>query len=374
MGPKVSVILPVYNGKKYIRESIDSILKQSFTDWELIIVNDCSTDGTAEILAEYAAMDNRIAILHNAVNQKLPRSLNIGFSKARGEYLTWTSDDNHYLPDALQVMVEYLEKNAGEAIVRCDYYFIDAEGKRIGESEKYSDFDMYRWNCFGACFLYRREVRETVGEYNTNAFGVEDYDYWLRILEKYGTIHSIEKRLYEYRRHEGSLSVTKRHMVICELARLRERCRERLFYLMADHKDELCRMYYEMLPAETFRTEFKEWFVTEIPELKGDIGFTERRSFLIFGAGIYGGRAEHVLADKAVYFVDNDRNKAGQTKCGKKILSFDEAMTLSDQYDFFIAIEGKYLYEVICQLHDAGISEYTTFQSYMKGYEGQKNE
>ena len=118
MNPKVSIILPTYNGKKYIRESIDSILKQSFTDWELIVVDDCSTDGTAEILKEYVSEDKRISVVHNEINQKLPRSLNIGFSRARGKYLTWTSDDNRYLPDALKVMVEYLDKNAEAMVVR----------------------------------------------------------------------------------------------------------------------------------------------------------------------------------------------------------------------------------------------------------------
>ena len=103
--PKVSIVLPTYNGEKFIRESIDSILYQTFTDWELIIVNDCSTDGTPNIVNRYAASDSRIRVIHNKENQKLPESLNIGFREARGEYLTWTSDDNMYLPSALEKMI-----------------------------------------------------------------------------------------------------------------------------------------------------------------------------------------------------------------------------------------------------------------------------
>ena len=133
--PKISIVLPVYNGRKYIRESIDSILGQSFTDWELIAVDDGSADGTAEILSEYVSRDDRISVIYNPVNQKLPKSLNIGFSRAKGGYLTWTSDDNRYLPDALETMAEYLDKNTDAAIVRSDYYFINESGERFGESK-----------------------------------------------------------------------------------------------------------------------------------------------------------------------------------------------------------------------------------------------
>ena len=365
MNPRVSIILPTYNGKKYIRESIDSILKQSFTDWELIVVDDCSTDGTAEILKEYASEDKRISVVHNEINQKLPRSLNIGFSRARGKYLTWTSDDNRYLPDALKVMVEYLDNNAAAMVVRSNYFFIDAQGCVVGKSTKYSEHSMYAFNCFGACFLYKREVPEQIGGYNVDAFGVEDYDYWLRILEKFGEIASLDEELYEYRRHEGSLSEGKRHMVLSELARLRERYKEKILKELQNDTEEVCRIYYEMLPIETFGKEIRNDFRNLCAELKGDLGYTERKPFIIFGAGIYGERAAGLLGDKAIYFVDNDPGKVGKRKCGKKILSFEEAVKLSDRYDFFIAIYPSYIYEIRKQLNDAGVSEYTTLQSYM---------
>jgi len=367
MHPYVSVILPTYNGKKYIQESINSILAQSFTDWELILVDDCSTDGTAEILEGYASKDVRISVVHNKVNQKLPRFLNIGFSKAQGKYLTWTSDDNRYLPDALKIMVGYLEKNREAMIVRSNYSFINAQGEIIGAPVEYSNHNMYAWNCFGACFLYRKEVLELVGEYNTEAFGVEDYDYWLRILEKFGRIDSIDRKLYEYRKHGGSLSETKHQMVLSELAKLRERHKEEMLNELKNERAELCRIYYEMLPVETFGLEIRNDFRKACPELTGDLGFTERRPFIVFGAGIYGERAVRILGDKAVYFTDNDLAKVGKMKCGKEIISFDEARKLSGQYDFFIAIYNTYVYELIKQLNEAGILEYTTMQSYMVG-------
>lgn len=367
MHPCVSIVLPTYNGREYIRESIDSILAQSYTDWELILVDDCSADGTAEILEKYAAQDTRISVVHNEVKQKLPQSLNIGFFRAKGKYLTWTSDDNRYLPDALKIMVKYLEENKEAMVIRSDYFFIDAQGKRVGESAGYSNHNMYAYNCFGACFLYRKEVWEVVGKYSAAAFGVEDYDYWLRILDNFGRIDSIGERLYEYRRHGGSLSETKRYMVLSELAKLRERHKEKILSELKDDKNELCRIYYEMFPIETFGLEIREDFKKACPELNGDMGFTDRKPFIIFGAGIYGERAAGMLGDKAVYFTDNDSSKVGKVKCGKEVISFDKARVLAEQYDFFIAVNNTYVYELIKQLREAGISEYTVMQSYMAG-------
>lgn len=98
--PKISIILPTYNGQQYIGEAIESIIEQTFQDWELIIVDDCSSDNTLDIIRKYEKQDLRIKVIHNDVNKKLPASLNIGFKYAKGMYLTWTSDDNMYLPGA----------------------------------------------------------------------------------------------------------------------------------------------------------------------------------------------------------------------------------------------------------------------------------
>src|SRR5262245_32445776 len=119
--PIVSIILPTYNGSRYIRESIDSCLAQEFSDFELIIVNDCSTDNTPAIIEEYANKDGRIRVLHNQVNKKLPRSLNAGSDIARGKYHTWTSDDNFYAPGALKELVQHLENDLSAGYIYTDY-------------------------------------------------------------------------------------------------------------------------------------------------------------------------------------------------------------------------------------------------------------
>ena len=84
---RVSVVMPVYNGEKYLKQSIESVIQQSYKDWELIIVNDCSTDRSRDIMQSYVEVDSRIRIVDNSNNLKLPMSLNAGFREARGEYL-----------------------------------------------------------------------------------------------------------------------------------------------------------------------------------------------------------------------------------------------------------------------------------------------
>ena len=199
--PEISIVLPVYNGAKYLRESIDSCLAQTFRNWELIIVNDCSTDDSSAIAEEYAAMDERIRVLHNETNLKLPASLNAGFRQAKGEYLTWTSDDNHYLPNALQRMIDFLRDKP-------EYQMVCAAYERMGGVYIPLSCSPLYGNPVGACFLYTRKVYETIGEYDTTRFLAEDYDYWLRI-GKHFQMGLIEEVLYYYRDHPHSLTATR---------------------------------------------------------------------------------------------------------------------------------------------------------------------
>ena len=112
----MSIVLPVYNGERYLQESIDSILSQTHKNWELIIIDDCSTDKSSSIAKQYAEQDKRIHYYRNEVNLKLPKSLNRGFSLSKGNYLTWTSDDNQFLPNAISKMVKTLKDNQADFV------------------------------------------------------------------------------------------------------------------------------------------------------------------------------------------------------------------------------------------------------------------
>lgn len=210
MNPLISIVLPIYNGEKYMRISIDSVLSQTYTNWELLIIDDGSTDNTALIAQEYAAKDTRIRYYKNPENMRLPRTLNRGFTLAKGAFLTWTSDDNYYYPTALEVMYDALQGQKKEfAFASCD--IVDGNGN-IVECIMVSDTakkSVVGTNPVGACFLYSRKVYETVGEYDPEMTLVEDFDYWQRICAKYEPV-CITQKLYAYRWHDGALTSTMR--------------------------------------------------------------------------------------------------------------------------------------------------------------------
>jgi glycosyltransferase involved in cell wall biosynthesis len=208
MSQLISIILPIYNGEKYMRQSIDSVLAQTYGNWELLIVDDGSTDRTAEIAMEYVQKDLRIQYHKNPQNMRLPRTLNRGFSMAKGAYLTWTSDDNYYYPTALEKMYHALESEKKHfCFASCDV--INENGQIvdvIAVNEK-SGKIVVGHNTVGACFLYSREAYQSVGEYDTEMTLVEDYDYWQRICMKYDPV-CISENLYAYRWHDGALTST----------------------------------------------------------------------------------------------------------------------------------------------------------------------
>ena len=209
---KISIVLPVYNGAKYLSESIESVIAQTYANWELIIVNDCSTDNTLAIANEYASKDARIKVFSNPKNLKLPNSLNEGFKHACGEYYTWTSDDNKYKPNALYVMAENLEKDSNVVMIYANYTFIGSLGKIIAPVHLPDVKKIVMANIIGACFLYTAEAAKLVGTYDANLFLAEDYDFWIRLYEV-GKIAHIEDDLYYYRIHGKSLTETRKNQV-----------------------------------------------------------------------------------------------------------------------------------------------------------------
>ncbi len=205
--PEISIVLPTYNGSKYIRASIESCLNQTFKDFELIIVNDSSTDSTPEIIKQYAAKDNRIKVIHNEKNLRLPLSLNKGFEAAGGKYFTWTSDDNYYAPFALQVMYDELQSKPEVDLTYTNYTLIDDEGKVTGTrtfNNIYQSFQ--RWLGCGACFLYKSVVHFELKGYNPSFFLIEDYDFFVRAFTRFKFSYINRYDTYFYREHAASLT------------------------------------------------------------------------------------------------------------------------------------------------------------------------
>jgi glycosyltransferase involved in cell wall biosynthesis len=199
--------LPTYNGKDYLNKSIESCLNQTYQNIELIIINDCSTDTTEQIINSYT--DSRIKYIKNETNQKLPRSLNIGFNFAIGDYFTWTSDDNFYDVTAIEKMVVAIESKKVD-LVCAPYYTIDNNDEITGERCVGKQSDVLIDNVVKACFLYKKEVHQKLKGYNPNLFLVEDYDFWIRATFGNFKFYQLTEKLYYYRFHENSLTETRR--------------------------------------------------------------------------------------------------------------------------------------------------------------------
>lgn len=216
----VSIILPTYNGEKYIKKSIQSIIDQTYQNWELIVIDDCSTDNTNQIIEEYKKKDHRIKLYRNEENLKLPASLNKGFKLANGDYLTWTSDDNLYNDNAIEKLVGALSDDVQCGLVFSRMEYIDSDGVLRGLSDNVKDeMEIYYHNIVGASFMYTREVYERIGEYDVNRFLMEDYDYWLRIVNSF-KIKYLPEVLYKYRIHQNSLTETKNRQMLVEKIKL----------------------------------------------------------------------------------------------------------------------------------------------------------
>lgn len=226
MSKKISIILPVYNGEKRISAAIESIINQTYTNFQLIIVNDCSQDNTLNIITDYSKRDKRILVINNEQNQKLPKSLNIGFKKAEGEYLTWTSDDNTYSRDALRTMADFLDSHPKIDMVYTDFTKFYLDGKKQMMRNNEPD-DMRFINPVGPCFLYRKSLKDVIGEYDPDLFLAEDYEYWIRAYIQ-GNIYHYPIDLYNYGMHDKSLSST--HMI---------QIRKQTFLAKEKHFDEL---------------------------------------------------------------------------------------------------------------------------------------
>lgn len=359
--PKVSIVLPTYNGEKYLRESIDSIIGQTFSDWELIIVNDCSIDNTQNIIDEYVDRDNRIKCIINKTNQKLPESLNIGFRKAKGEYLTWTSDDNMYLQPALYKMVEYLEKNKDSVMVCTAMNLVDAEGGYVQKHCEYTYVGMLYNDCVGACFLYRKCVLKDVGEYDPSFFLVEDYEYWLRVLFHYGKIDYIDEVLYLYRMHQLSLTGTRKSSIRKQLQILRVKYFENIIMGLQNKKDILVQIYYEVKKEIELSDYIKECFYKIIPELIQEKDIKKDTRYVVYGAGNYGRQAYEKHKNQIICYVDINEDKAGQKIGEKEILPLSALHNMLATNSILIAVTPGTVYSCILKLKEYSISEYSVF-------------
>lgn len=204
--PLISIIMPTYNRGHLLVEAVESCLSQTYPNFELIIVDDGSEDNTGEICLWFETNDPRVRSIRQE-NQKLPRALNAGLAAAKGKLITWTSDDNRYDPEAIEIMYQYLWAHNDAGVVYCDMRKMGPDEEDLGMYEHLADPEMLiERECIGGCFLFHREVYEKIGGYDPDLFLAEDYDFWVR-AHFYFPIHRLRGVApYRYMVHPDSLS------------------------------------------------------------------------------------------------------------------------------------------------------------------------
>lgn len=213
--PVVSVVLSVHNGETFLRESVQSVLVQTFRSLELIIVDDGSTDDTARILEDYAGRDPRVLIVTNPANIGLTRSLNRGLSRARGRYIARHDADDVSRPDRLTKQVAFLEQNPDAGLLGSAYDVIDASGAVIATHQHPTDDAGIRWrmlfhNAFCHTSVMFRSDRLGPGApaYDETLACAQDYGLWARLLTRTKGAN-LASPLVARRVHDDSIAATR---------------------------------------------------------------------------------------------------------------------------------------------------------------------
>lgn len=208
--PQITVLMSVYNGQRYLKKSIESILNQTCTDFEFIIFNDGSTDSTSEILNQFD--DPRIVIISNPNNIGLTKSLNIGLRLAKGELIARMDADDISLPHRFEKQILYLSKHSEVVVVGTNADFIDSNGVIIGNKIallKPTFKDQLKNNqIIHGSVMFRKSKIISEGGYNEFFRYVQDYELWLRIAKKY-PIQNVQDTLYQLRMHTEKIGVKK---------------------------------------------------------------------------------------------------------------------------------------------------------------------
>ncbi len=204
--------MPVYNGSKYLKPAIESVLTQTYPDFEFLIIDDESTDHSAEIVKSFS--DHRIIYIRNEKNMGVALTLNKGIMLAKGEYIARMDADDICLPERFEKQVTFLDHHPDVAVIDCAMEHIDEKGISLNKLnsivKNYSEIKrvLPRRNCLGhSSVMYRRKVIE---RYLYRQVVYEDLDLWYRLINTNHIIERLEEPLLLYRIHQTSITAMSR--------------------------------------------------------------------------------------------------------------------------------------------------------------------
>ncbi len=234
---KVSVVTPAYNAEKYIGAAIDSILAQTFSEFEFIVIDDCSTDNTWQIIQSYAAKDPRIIAIKNEMNLGIAGNRNKGVGLAQGKYIVWQDADDISVPTRIEKQYQFMEAHPEAGIIGGFLQFFDDEHECTG-FRKYKADDLslrkriFRYSPVAQpASMIRKKCLEEVGEYNLAYPPAEDIDMSFRIGEKY-QFANLQDVMIRYREHPNSATFTRLKKIEFSTLKIRRKYNKKGTYKM----------------------------------------------------------------------------------------------------------------------------------------------
>lgn len=206
MSIKVSIIITAHNYAKWLPQALDSALHQNFDHFEVVVVDDGSTDQTPEVLETYREHGNLNIIRTEGLG--LAAACNRGISEAHGEYIIRLDADDYFDESILLVLARYLDKHPNVGMVFCDYYTVDAHGEIIDQARRQKvndEVELLDRPALAAGAMYRRTCYDAIGGYNEAIRFQEDYDFWINFIEKF-QVRNVSLPLMYYRQHGNSMS------------------------------------------------------------------------------------------------------------------------------------------------------------------------
>lgn len=394
--PLVSIVIPVYNGSNYLREAIDSALAQTYSNFEVIVVNDGSDDNgkTEEIALSYG---DKIRYFYKE-NGGVATALNLAIKNMKGEYFSWLSHDDLYYSNKLEVQIEALKKCGDMTrIVISDYDFLEQERQEISnfrltdmasiEKIENSIFTVLQCMVGGCTLLIHKSHFERVGNFNETLITTQDYDLWFRMF-RYQKLLYVPKSLIISRLHKEQGT----HTISCVS---KEREELHLGFVNLVSNEEIIAMYgskanfyskmLNFFEGNGMKTAFletnKKFQETSIPnnfseqigqmkEFLAGISNNKTKKICIFGAGYWGIKLYYELKNKLVnvdYFCDNNPTKYGYLVDNRECIPFDELKKIKN--DVLVIIAIKSAIDIITkQLKDNGFKFVLTKQELEKRF------
>ncbi len=211
MTPLVSIIMPCYNAERYIAQSIESVLAQTYQNWELLITDDCSTDKSVEIISKYSKNDERINVMVPDEHQGIARTRNMSISRARGRFIAFLDSDDIWYSEKLEKQVNYMLEN-NLAFTYSSYEIIDYHGNpknRVVKDAGVMSYKKYLKNTIICCGTVVVD-REKTGHFATPIIKTsEDMSLWLSIMRRGFDAYPVPGPLHKYRITPGSASSNK---------------------------------------------------------------------------------------------------------------------------------------------------------------------